>query len=261
MSARGEREGRTLSATLPLAALSYPISAWLLLAAAGLVRVAALSSPAGRRLALELGLMSGAVGVWLLPFGLGALLRGLPLTPERRERTLDVLADAWATSFLLLASAAAAVWSLRASFASGAGDLAGTALVALFFLAGVGSRLYVAAGLVAERRRFGKTSFAPSVIECAPGGEAEAMLTLEKPAASVEARLELYLGDDAPKQTLPAQVADGEPSPDGWRYRVSVRVPAQPVPAPDDGGWVLTVKAHGRGGGVFEDGASIELKP
>jgi hypothetical protein len=181
--------------------------------------------------ALTFGEFLGAFGVWFSPVCLHMIFGCLSVPKEDVESFLDIAFNAWVTSAALMGLSAYAAWSMRGRIPTiGPRELGDAVLGAIFLLIGTGSRMWAADSKRLRQRQFGRCSFGPSVIVCAPDGEAVATLTLEKAAKSVEAQLEMDSGDDGPDKTVAARVGAAMQTPEGWLYRVTAIVPAQSPP-------------------------------
>lgn len=242
-----------------LGVLSLPSALWLLLVAAGAAAPRFLPALSDRWTALTSGEFLGAFGVWCSPVCVRSIFGCLSVPEEDVESALDIAFNAWVTSAALIGLSAYAAWSMRGRIPTiGPRELGDAVLGAIFVFIGTGSRMWASNSERLRQREFGRRSFEPSVIVCAPGGEAVATLKLEKAAKSVEAQLEMDSGDDGPDKTAAARVGTAMQTPEGWLYRVTAIVPGVP-PSTAGGGWVLSVKALGRDGGEYIDAATIEL--
>ena len=245
---------------LPLSALLLPAGVWLLLAAGGIAHSYSLAETYERWFALDAGMFLCGLGVWTAPIGLGVLMHKLRAQDNIMLVLIAVLFNPWALPAALVGLSVHGAWALRASVSGpGAGYPFNTLLCAAILLLGTVSYALMGTSLSLKRLHFGHADLEPEEIKCAPGGEAAAVLTLGKAAASVEGRLELYGEGDAPLVTIPARVGPAEPASEGWAYRVTAVLPESTV-MPRDGGWVLSVKARGASGGTVEESADVILR-
>lgn len=209
---------------------------------------------------LLIGTISSAVGLWSGYLGVIGLVAVLPLG-GRKVDSASFLTLGPLFALLTVAASAYGAWVLRADLLKSPHALFYGPPALLILAASAGSMTYAAWSDSSERRHLGAVSFALDTPACAPGAEVRARLKFGKRPAAVSAVLELYLGkDDRPKKTVAASVADPETFPGGFLYRVTAVMPDQPRPKDDEGGWVLSVKAKGVGGGTFQDFAAVELR-
>lgn len=252
-------KARAVAAGFVALMLAFPaVGVWALLRALG--RVGDADDLDTRAALLSIGAIFSAIGLWTGLVGVTALIRRLPssLAP-RLEKLVE---KAWpAAGAAALAAAAGAAWTLRAELARDGHFATGAVMGGLLLAASAGFHLFATLSEAARRRHFGAAELALDTPACAPGEEVRARLTLGKRAAEVTAALERYSeDDDRPLQTVRAVVAGPEPVPGGFVYRVSAAMPAAPRPDPEEGGWVLAVKARGERGGTFEDDATVESR-
>jgi hypothetical protein len=240
--------------------LLLPAGIALLAYAGGLFGTRPGAEVGSRVTAFDLGMLCAALGNWSAPLALSSVQLALSVPEEEGARQRRLLVNPWVMLILLPGLAFVAARSLREPISHFGSDQLGNMLLPAVLL-GISalSRVAFAADVFMDRRQFGATSF-PKTLKCAPGREAVAVLVLGKPAESVAAKLELYVGDGDPKE-YPATVAAPVSTPDGWSYRVSAPIPASPVPTGEDDGWSLSVEAKGAAGARHFESVDIELAP
>jgi hypothetical protein len=239
--------------------LFFPIfGAWSLLSASRQ------SGGAAPVFTLALGMLFSAIGLWSAPGGVSTALASLPSMDDGRAGALMApFNKVWpAAGPLLILLSAFSAWSVRGDFArADSGEWTFCAVAAGVLVLSSAALLSLQGTARTRHKHFGEISFSVDTPDCAPGDEIRARLMSEKRPASVSAVLELYLeGDDRPAKTEPARADGPEEVPGGWICRVTAVMPGQPLPKPEEGGWVLHVKAKGVGGGTFEDDGVIGLR-
>lgn len=241
---------------LAFLSLLLPFSLLTLALASGLIRTEAYTEASDRWFVLKLGMLSGGFGVWTGSIGTPILLSFLRFPSRGAHFFGALLGRTWPTSLLVLGLAGYSLWDLRTS--AGTQDLFQLALCAMFMLAGTGLSLWLEIRGCLKSFNFGAASLEPDEIFCEPGGEAVCTLTLEKQAASVTGRLDLYDDEGGYKRGVEARVSGPEYTGSGWRYRVAAALPKDA--SSSGGNWELAVLATGAHGGNYEGSVAVTPK-